>query len=84
MSHLISLEVENMVYFGQNTFCFCQCLYFVAGIPKIFIQFKLVRLMLVLLLMRTANRRHLWKEAGMGVLNKKSSTLTKKGRPASL
>lgn len=83
MSHLISLEVENMVYFGQNTF-FCQCLYFVAGIPKIFIQFKLVRLMLVLLLMRTANRRHLWKEAGMGVLNKKSRTLTKKGRPASL
>lgn len=83
MSHLISLEVENMVYFGQNTI-FCQCLYFVAGIPKIFIQFKLVRLMLVLLLMRTANRRHLWKEAGMGVLNKKSRTLTKKGRPASL
>lgn len=80
MSHLISLEVENMVYFGQNTFCFSQCLYFVAGIPKIFIQFKLVRLMLVLLLMRTANRRHLWKEAGMGVLNKKKQHVDEKGK----
>lgn len=40
--------------------------------------------MLVLLLMRTANRRHLWKEAGMGVLNKKKQNVDEKGKAGKL
>lgn len=33
---------------------------------------KIVTVMLAVLLMRPANRRHLWKEAAMGVFNKKA------------